>query len=86
MAASKSIALSCVRAGTVKRLIYTASVVSASPLKEDGSGFKDAMDENCWTPLNDSLAYIYRDDPFLKVSSQVSFLILFERIWIHSSP
>ena len=51
----------------MKRLIYTASVVSASPLKEDGSGFKDAMDENCWTPLNDSLAYIYRDDPFLKV-------------------
>ncbi|KAH1071839.1 hypothetical protein GLYMA_03G256600v4 [Glycine max] len=66
VAGTKSIFLSCVRAGTVKRLIYTASVVSASPLKEDGSGFKDAMDENCWTPLNDSLAYIYRDDPFLK--------------------
>ncbi|KAH1196143.1 putative anthocyanidin reductase [Glycine max] len=66
MAASKSIALSCVRAGTVKRLIYTASVVSASSLKEDGSGFKDAMDETCWTPLNDSLAYVYPDDPFYK--------------------
>ncbi|TKY61273.1 Vestitone reductase [Spatholobus suberectus] len=66
VAGSKSIALSCVRAGTVKRLIYTASVVSASPLKEDGSGFKDAIDETCWTPVNDSLAYVYFDDPFYK--------------------
>ncbi|RZB81110.1 Dihydroflavonol 4-reductase [Glycine soja] len=34
VAASKSIALSCVRAGTVKRLIYIASVVSASSLNK----------------------------------------------------
>nr|KYP71921.1 Dihydroflavonol-4-reductase [Cajanus cajan] len=69
VAGSKSIAESCLRAGTVKRLIYTASVVSASPLKEDGSGYsyKDTIDETCWTPLNDSFAYRYpRDDPFYK--------------------
>ncbi|OIV95046.1 hypothetical protein TanjilG_10866 [Lupinus angustifolius] len=54
--------MACVRAGTVKRLIYTASVVSASPLKDDQSGFNDFMDETCWTPLNDSLAYLSLDD------------------------
>ncbi|KAK7338037.1 hypothetical protein VNO77_18634 [Canavalia gladiata] len=66
LAGSKGIVMSCLRVGTVRRLIYTASVVSASPLKEDGSGFKDAMDETCWTPLNDSLAYVYLEDPYYK--------------------
>ncbi|WJX85693.1 hypothetical protein P8452_68107 [Trifolium repens] len=61
LAGSKSIAMFCKRAGTVKRLIYTGSVVSASPIKDDGTGFKDVMDETCWTPLNDSLAYLYHD-------------------------
>jgi len=56
----------CKRAGTVKRLIYTGSVVSASPIKDDGTGFNDVMDETCWTPLNDSLAYMYHD-AYLKV-------------------
>ncbi|KAL5571387.1 hypothetical protein UlMin_020984 [Ulmus minor] len=55
--AAKSIAMFSVRSGTVKRLIYTASVVAASPLKEDGSGFKDFMDETCWTPFNLSIPY-----------------------------
>ncbi|WVZ07143.1 hypothetical protein V8G54_020489, partial [Vigna mungo] len=63
---NEKIALSCERSGTVKRLIYTASVVSASPLKEDGSDFKDVMDETCWTPLNDSLEYVFLD-PFYKI-------------------
>ncbi|KAF8379668.1 hypothetical protein HHK36_029112 [Tetracentron sinense] len=57
VAGVKSILSCCKRAGTVKRLIYTASVVAASPLKEDGSGFKDSIDESCWTPLNLSFAY-----------------------------
>jgi len=70
VAGAKSIVMSCVRSGTVKRLIYTASVVSASPLKEDGSDFKDVMDETCWTPLNDSLEYVYLD-PMYKVSCQL---------------
>jgi hypothetical protein len=63
----------CKRAGTVKRLIYTGSVVSASPMKDDGTGFNDIMDETCWTPLNDSLAYLYHD-AYLKVSSKLIFV------------
>lgn len=66
VAGVKSIAESCIRSGTVKQLIYTASVVAASPLKEDGSGYKDSMDETCWTPLNLSLAY---SNDFLTVGS-----------------
>ncbi|XP_042493931.1 anthocyanidin reductase-like [Macadamia integrifolia] len=57
VAAVESIVKSCIRSGTVKRLIYTGSVVAASPLKEDGSGFKDSMDESCWTPLNLPINY-----------------------------
>ncbi|XP_062091439.1 NADPH HC-toxin reductase 1-like [Humulus lupulus] len=52
VAGTRSIAMSCSRSGSVRRLIYTASVVSASPIKEDKSGFKDFMDESCWTPLD----------------------------------
>ncbi|KAM0072270.1 putative dihydroflavanol 4-reductase [Helianthus debilis subsp. tardiflorus] len=37
----KKIVDACAHSGTVKRLIYTASVVAASPLKDDGSGYKD---------------------------------------------
>ncbi|KAK8636230.1 hypothetical protein V6N13_004934 [Hibiscus sabdariffa] len=57
VSAIKSIAESCIKSGTVKRLIYTASVCSASPLKDDGNGYEDSMDETCWTPLDLSLAY-----------------------------
>ncbi|PON51315.1 Hopanoid-associated sugar epimerase [Parasponia andersonii] len=53
--AAKSIARFCERSETVKRLIYTASVVAASPLKDDGSGYKDLMDETCWSPFNISV-------------------------------
>ncbi|GLT84730.1 hypothetical protein SLE2022_029460 [Rubroshorea leprosula] len=51
VATAKTIAISCVRS-CVRRLIYAASIVSASPLKDDGSGYKDSMDETCWTPLS----------------------------------
>ncbi|XP_020211797.1 anthocyanidin reductase [Cajanus cajan] len=46
IAGVKSLATYCIKSGTVRRLIYTASVVAASPLKED------LIDETCWTPLN----------------------------------
>ncbi|GKU96703.1 hypothetical protein SLEP1_g9910 [Rubroshorea leprosula] len=59
VATAKTIAMSCVRSG-VRRLIYAASIVSASPLKDDGSGYKDSMDETCWTPL--SLSANFSDD------------------------
>ncbi|XP_073269523.1 NADPH HC-toxin reductase 1-like isoform X1 [Primulina huaijiensis] len=54
---ARSIASICIRSGTVRRLVYTASVVAASPLKEDGSGYKEVMDETCWTPLDFSRPY-----------------------------
>ncbi|KAJ4713897.1 Anthocyanidin reductase-like [Melia azedarach] len=53
--AAEKIATFCVQSGTVKRLIYTSSVTCGSPLKEDGSGYKDFMDETCWTPLHHPL-------------------------------
>ncbi|CAN6568295.1 unnamed protein product [Malus baccata var. baccata] len=53
----KSIVRSCIKSGTIKRLIYTASVVAASPIKDSGNGFKQFMDESCWTPLNLSFAF-----------------------------
>ncbi|KAJ9539308.1 hypothetical protein OSB04_032041 [Centaurea solstitialis] len=55
--AVKKIADVCIHSGTVKRLIYTASVVAASPLKDDGKGYKIAMDESCWTPCHISFPY-----------------------------
>ncbi|XP_073023203.1 NADPH HC-toxin reductase 1-like [Primulina eburnea] len=48
---ARSIASLCIRSVLVRRLIYTASVVAASPLKEDGNGYKEFMDETCWTSL-----------------------------------
>ncbi|CAL1386479.1 unnamed protein product [Linum trigynum] len=56
-AGSKSIAESCIKSGTVRRLIYTASVMAASPLFQDGVGYGAAIDESCWTPLNVSFKY-----------------------------
>lgn len=61
--ALKEIADACIHSGTVKRLIYTASVAAASPLKEDGSGYKTNVDESCWTPLHLDVPYT---DYFLK--------------------
>ncbi|KAF6171025.1 hypothetical protein GIB67_001749 [Kingdonia uniflora] len=57
VAGVKSIVQSCIKSGTVKRLIYTASVLSASAVKEDGTGFKDVINEDCWTPLDFSFSY-----------------------------
>lgn len=52
LAGVESIIKSCIRSGTVRKLIYTASVMAASPLKDDESGYKDFMDESCWTPIH----------------------------------
>ncbi|XP_008783825.2 putative anthocyanidin reductase [Phoenix dactylifera] len=57
VAAVRSILQSCERSGTVKRVIYTGSVTAASPLKGDGTGFQDFIDESCWTPLHLSFAW-----------------------------
>ncbi|KAG8382141.1 hypothetical protein BUALT_Bualt05G0045800 [Buddleja alternifolia] len=73
----RSIADCCLRSESVKRLVYTSSVMAASPLKEDGSGYKPQMDELCWTPLN--LSYTYSNDYMLdytksKASSEKAIL------------
>ncbi|XP_020576763.1 putative anthocyanidin reductase [Phalaenopsis equestris] len=51
LAALHNIISACERSKTVKRVIYTASVMSASPRKEDDFSFKSSLDESCWTPL-----------------------------------
>ncbi|KAL6657640.1 hypothetical protein ACP70R_005420 [Stipagrostis hirtigluma subsp. patula] len=58
--ATRRILRQCEQTKTVRRVIHTGSVVAASPLKEDGDGFKDFVDESCWTPLN--LSYAYSND------------------------
>ncbi|KAI8569753.1 hypothetical protein RHMOL_Rhmol02G0301600 [Rhododendron molle] len=63
IAGVKSIADSCIRSKTVKRLVYTASVMASSPLKEDGTGYKSSLDESCWTPLN--LSFTFSNDSLL---------------------
>jgi hypothetical protein len=43
----------CAEAKTVKRVIHTASISTASPLKEvSGAGYKDFISESCWTSLD----------------------------------
>lgn len=66
VAGIKIIADSCIRSQTVKRLIYTASSMSASPLTDDGVGIKSCVDESCWTPLNVSFTFSAND--FLSVA------------------
>ncbi len=68
VAAVRSILQSCERSGTVKRVIYTGSVTAASPLKGDGTGFQDFIDESCWTPLH--LSFAWCED--------------FEKVWLFS--
>ena len=63
--------MACIKSGTVKRLIYTGTVLASSPTKDDGNGFKDLMDETCWTPLN--VHFPFSDD-FVMV--RFSFLVV----------
>ena len=53
IAGVKTIANCCLKSQTVKKLIYTSSVMASSPLKDDGSGFESYWDESCWTTIND---------------------------------
>ncbi|BFG31918.1 hypothetical protein CerSpe_181920 [Prunus speciosa] len=57
VAGVRIIAESCIRSQTVKRLIYTASMLAVSPRRDDGVGFKPCLDESCWTPLDVSFTY-----------------------------
>ncbi|KAL6603736.1 hypothetical protein ACP70R_044097 [Stipagrostis hirtigluma subsp. patula] len=46
----------CAESKTVERVIHTASISAASPLKEEdsgaGAGYRDFISESCWTSLN----------------------------------
>ncbi|PON45252.1 NAD(P)-binding domain containing protein [Parasponia andersonii] len=57
VAGARLIAESCIRSGTVKRLIYTASIMASSQLTEDGVGLRSYVDESCWTPLDHSFTH-----------------------------
>ncbi|MBA0835196.1 hypothetical protein Goarm_007491 [Gossypium armourianum] len=48
----RSIAESCLKSPSVKRLIYTASVMAASPLMKDGFNVKSCVDESYWTNVD----------------------------------
>jgi hypothetical protein len=90
IAGVRAIADICVKSRTVKRLIYTASVVATSPLNEDGSGYKSCTDESCWTPSDLSLTYAndyvlvfllsYSELPHYETCSFI-FLSFHEGIW-----
>ena len=71
IAGVRSIADSCIRSQTVKRLIYTASIFSMSPRNNDGVGFRPLLDESCWTPLDASSTYgnEFTLVPFLSLES-----------------
>nr|CAB3458530.1 unnamed protein product [Digitaria exilis] len=55
--ATRTILQQCELSKTVRRVIHTGSILAAAPLKEDGDGYKDFVDESCWTPHNLSYAY-----------------------------
>jgi hypothetical protein len=42
----------CKEADTVRRVVYTGSVVACSPWKEDFTGYKDFIDESSWTKFD----------------------------------
>ncbi|KAK4801955.1 hypothetical protein SAY86_000158 [Trapa natans] len=51
--AVRTIAASCIRSGSVQRLIYIGSVTAMSLLNKDGTGYRSTiLDESVWTPLD----------------------------------
>ncbi|KAE8717174.1 hypothetical protein F3Y22_tig00110057pilonHSYRG00084 [Hibiscus syriacus] len=48
----RSIVESCIESQSVKRLIYTASVLASSPLSKDGFNLKSCVNESNWTPID----------------------------------
>ncbi|KAG8079841.1 hypothetical protein GUJ93_ZPchr0007g5405 [Zizania palustris] len=66
LGATRIILQQCERSKTVRRVIYTSSVTAASPLREDGGGYKDFINESCWTPLG--LSHYRYSDPAAAVN------------------
>ncbi|GLJ16723.1 hypothetical protein SUGI_0287390 [Cryptomeria japonica] len=42
----------CLRAKCVRRVIYTSSILAASPMNDNGEFIHTCVDESCWSPLN----------------------------------
>ena len=90
--AAKEIGGCCMKEKTVRRLIYTASVVSASPLSHGVvSSFNHFMDESCWTPLHHLPNVPYMNDYFkvcisiynTKLRDQIKSLICSSGQFVH---
>ncbi|XP_074279689.1 NADPH HC-toxin reductase 1-like [Silene latifolia] len=72
VAGVKSIAMSCIKSGTVRRLIYTASCVSASTSNNDGTSFAEFMDESCWTSPDMPLSFAHEFEKAYALSKTAS--------------
>ncbi|XP_022733349.1 putative anthocyanidin reductase [Durio zibethinus] len=57
ISAVRSIAEFCIQSQSVKRLIYTASVMASSPLTKDGFNIQSCVNESYWTPINVTLTH-----------------------------
>ncbi|CAK8530525.1 unnamed protein product [Lathyrus sativus] len=79
IAGVKSIATNCIKSGTVRKLIYTGTVVSSSPLKDDGSGYKDFIDETCWTPLHLPLPALHKEYADSKTLTEKELLMSYDK-------
>lgn len=80
--AVRAILRQCEESRTVKRVIHTASVAAASPLLEEevsasGVGYRDFIDESCWTSLK--VNYPLRSAHF-DVSSILAKLLLISEL------
>lgn len=62
----------CVKAKTIKRVIYASSISAASPLNDKGE-FGDCIDESCWSNAD----IFKRKGPLFWVSSMFDFLFFF---------
>ncbi|XBH98124.1 hypothetical protein VPH35_127685 [Triticum aestivum] len=60
--AVRAILRQCAESGTVRRVIHTASMSTASPLT--AAGYKEFIDESCWTPFD--VEYLLRSADFDK--------------------
>ncbi|GJM97834.1 hypothetical protein PR202_ga14790 [Eleusine coracana subsp. coracana] len=60
--AAREILKQCAESKTVQRVIHVGSMASSSPLKAYSTGFKDVIDESCWTPLK--VDYPHRNEQF----------------------
>ncbi|XP_074299243.1 NADPH HC-toxin reductase 1-like [Silene latifolia] len=72
VAGVKSIAMSCIKSGTVKRLIYTASCVSASTFNIDSTSLAEFMDESCWTSPDMPLSFAHEFEKAYALSKTAS--------------